>query len=229
MKIGTTTLVLGVALTVVAGLFSSTIFGLIGTSDNAKASTATSALITGHVTTEVRDALGNIKEYRQSDNTIVNGGENCVGKLLFGAAGGDTVTTGTCTGEFNAGFRFIGIGNYTTNVNGTNTALGQEYRSSVPSLARTAVGAASVTMSNSTGATGSTSQQTVTLSDTWTCTHCSNGLIVRESGLFNSTNVNNSYMFARQTFSSITLNNNDSLTVTWTVNIGGTTGSLANP
>lgn len=225
MKPNTTTLVLGVSLAVVTGLFSSTIFGTMGSTNLDSTSLGTAGYITGHVTTTLTDAAGNIKEYRQSDNQIVNTGESCVTKLLFGAAGGDTVASGVCTGEFNDGFRYIGIGNYTTSVNGTNTALGQEYRStSVPSLAR---GVGSVVMTNSTGTDGATvSFGKAVISRTFTCTHCSIPQVVAESGLFNGTSVNNTPMFARQTFTGITMNNGDSLTVQWTINVGGTTNAL---
>jgi len=225
MKPNTTTLVLGVSLAVVTGLFGSTIFGTIGSTNLDNTSLGTAGYITGHVTTTLTDAAGNIKEYRQSDNQIVNTGESCVTKLLFGAAGGDTVSSGICTGEFNSGFRFIGIGNYTTSVNGTNTKLGNEYlAASVPSLAR---GVSSVTMTNSTGTDGSTtSVGKAVISRTFTCTHCATPQIVAESGLFNSTSVNADPMFARQTFSAITMNTGDSLTVQWTINVGGTTNAL---
>ncbi|TBR07083.1 MAG: hypothetical protein EPO62_08950 [Candidatus Nitrosotenuis sp.] len=225
MKLNTTTLVFGVALTVVAGLFSSTIFGSIGSSNNAQTSLGTAGVITGHVTTILTDANGNIKEYRQSDNQIVNNGENCVAKMLFGAAGGSTVSTGVCTGAVSDGFRYIGIGNYTTAVNGTNSMLGNEYSAAkgVTSLAR---GVATTTMTNSTGTDGSTTSfGKVVLAKTFTSSQ-SASQIVQESGLFNTTSVATGGMFARQTFTSITMNNGDSLTVQWTINIGGTTNAL---
>lgn len=225
MKANTTTLILGVSLAVVAGLFGSTIFGVSDSNNSAQTSASASGLITGHVTTTLRDADGNIKEYRQSDNTIVNNGENCVAKMLFGSS--PTVAgTSVCTGSITDGFRYVGIGNYTTAVNGTNTTLGNEYSSAkgVASLARG--GAATVTMTNSTGATGSSAS--VLISKQFTSSQAA-AQIVQESALFNSTSVASGGMFARQTFSSITMNNGDSLTVAWTVNIGGTTGSLSNP
>ncbi|MEM3064198.1 MAG: hypothetical protein QW177_02380 [Candidatus Nitrosotenuis sp.] len=225
MKLNTTALVIGVALVVVAGLFGSTIFGITGIKNNAQSTAAAAGLITGHVVTTLTDPDGNIKAYRQSDNIIVNNGENCVAKMLFGAAGGDTVSTGVCTGEISDGFRYIGIGNYTTNVNGTNTSLGNEYSAAkgVPSLAR---GVATVIMTNSTGATGSFAS--VQLTKTFTSSQ-SNPQTVTESGLFNNTSIASGAMFSRQTFSPITMNNGDSLTVQWTISIGGTTGSLLNP
>jgi hypothetical protein len=212
MKTSTTTLVFLIGLVAVGGLFGSTIFGMTGTKNN-EASTAATGLITGHVVTTLTDSDGNILAYRQSDNIIVNNGENCVAKLLFqgstGAAG-----TNVCTGANTTGFRFIAIGTGTGAAAADNVVLG---------TARTdgnlAPKAATVTWTNSTG-TGST-QATVQLSTTFT--NDSGGAVaVAESGLFNSTSVNSGGMFARQQFSAVNMNVNDQLTVTWTVNIGGT-------
>ncbi len=218
MKVSTTTLILGVSLAVVAGLFGTTIFGVADLHNTALTSASASGVITGHVTTTLTDSAGNIKEYRQSDNQIVNTGETCVTKVLF-AVSPSTVTTGPCGAAFTSGFRFIGIGNYSTAANGTQTALGNEYQLSMPSLARS--GSVAV-MTNSTGldqTAGSFGKAVI--SKTFTCTHCVNPQIVTESGLFNSTNVHADPMFARQQFSAITMNNGDSLTVQWTVNVGG--------
>jgi hypothetical protein len=109
MKLGTTTLILGVALAVVAGLFSAAAFGLIGTKTDAQTSTTATGLFTGHVTTIHTDAAGNVIGYRQTDNLIVNQGENCALKLLFQAVPGDAGNT-VCAGANTEGFRYIAIG-----------------------------------------------------------------------------------------------------------------------
>lgn len=224
MKLSTTTLVLGVALAVVAGLFSSTIFGITGIKSDAQTSTTATGLITGHVVTTLTDSDGNIKAYRQSDNLIVNNGENCVSKMLFGAAGGSTVGNQVCTGASTSGFRYIAIGNGTQVVGSNNSTLGVEYStaSGVPSLAAKF---STITWTNSTGSgSGTTAQAVMAASFTNGNT---NAQTVRESGLFNATAANPRGMFARQTFSDITMNSGDSLTVQWTINIGGTSGTLS--
>ena len=43
---------------------------------------------------------------------------------------------------------------------------------------------------------------------------------VTESGLFNSTTANKNGMLARNVFSAVTINNGDSITITWTFNVG---------
>jgi hypothetical protein len=235
MKLGTTTLILGVALTVVAGLFSSTIFGLIGTSTDAQSSARTAGLITGHVTTIHTDSDGNVLGYRQSDNLIVNGGENCALKMLFAASGGAASGNSVCTGANTAGFRWIAIGNttnaFTAGVTpgsplSTDTKLGNPHNSTSygleNGLARKfgVVGATGWTNSTSSSSSGTAS---VVMSATFT-NLASAARIVNESGLFNATDGNHQTdaMFAKQVFSGISLNPNDSLTVQWTINIGGT-------
>ncbi|CAE6488749.1 conserved exported hypothetical protein [Candidatus Nitrosotenuis uzonensis] len=218
MKLSTTTLVLGVALAVVAGLFSSTIFGITGIKSDAQTSTTATGLITGHVVTTLTDSDGNIKAYRQSDNLIVNNGENCVSKMLFGASGGGSTGSNVCTGAITEGFRYIAIGNSSTAVTSADTGLGAE-------LTASGLGAkfSTITWTNSTGSGSGTTAQAVMAA---TFTNSGSTQAVRESGLFNGTNASTNGMFARQTFSDITMNNGDSLTVQWTINIGGTANAL---
>jgi hypothetical protein len=231
MKLSTTALILGVALAVVAGLFSSTIFGLVGTKTDAQTNTAATGLFTGHVTTIHEDAAGNVIGYRQSDNLIVNGGENCALKLLFAATGGDASGNTVCVGTNDAGFRWIAIGNTSNAEAGTPAApLDTDIRLYNPhnstsyglenGLARMFGNVNSVT--GWTNATGST-EASVVMSATFTNT-AGAARSVSESGLFNATDGNESTdaMFARQVFQTISLNNGDSLTVQWTINVGGT-------
>lgn len=233
MKLGTTTLILGVALTVVTGLFSSTIFGLIGTNSDANTSARTAGLITGHVTTIHTDADGNVLGYRQSDNLIVNGGENCALKLLFAATGGDASGNNVCTGTNDAGFRWIAIGNVSNTQSGTPPSpLPTDYKLYNPHNS-TSYGlenglARKFGVVSPTGWTNSTSSSnagTASVVMSATFTNTANGARnVNESGLFNATDGNHQTdaMFARQVFQTISLNPNDSLTVQWTINIGGT-------
>jgi len=221
MKLNTTTLVLGVALAVVAGLFSSTIFGLVGTKTDTQTNPSAVAMMTGHVETVVTDALGNVKEYRQSDNLIVNQGENCVLKMLFGANGGASVGDGTntCTGAITSGFRVIAIGNSSAPATNDQTSLINEYNATSGNAALARKTATLITLTNST-ATSGISQATALLEATFTNGGTTQS--VTESGLFNDTNTSIDGMFARQQFTAVSLNNGDSLTVRWTVNIGGT-------
>jgi hypothetical protein len=236
-------LVFVVALAVVGGLFSATIFGLIDFKPNAQTSPTAVGLITGHVITTHQDAAGNVLSYRQSDNVIVDGGENCVSKQLFANR---TDGTTVCTGTRQNGYRFIAIGNNTgaLALAGSNTRLGNElnvssYGSNVVSgltLLRqpaTVSGASGWTNSS----TGTNAQASVVMSAVFKNTNTAgtgNSVIVTESGLYNNTYttvttagfqnlMNQDGLFARQTFSGITMSPADTLTVQWTMSVGGTT------
>jgi len=224
MKNNTSIAILGIALAIVGGMFAANVSGLIGF-QSTDSKMQTGAYMTGHVETILRDVDGNIKEYRQSDNLITNNGENCVLKLLFqddgsGAGLGSGTGTGRCTGQLNSPWHVIALGTSSTAVNGTDYVLGSE--TSASGLGRAV--ATTKTWTNST-AQSSTGSSQIVMARTFTNT--SGGTVsIAESGLFNSTTIAGSGMFARQTFSSIAVNNNDSLTVQWTINVGGTSYTL---
>ena len=60
----------------------------------------------GHVELVAKDADGNIKAYRQTDNIVVNIGKTCAAERIFGASGN---STGACAGGATA-FDWIGLG-----------------------------------------------------------------------------------------------------------------------
>lgn len=221
MKFNTTP-ILAVSFAVVVAFLGLSLTGVIDTNNSMNQIGTAQAYMTGHVETVVRDSDGNIKEYRQSDNVIVNRGENCVAKLLFesdgsGAGLGATTDTGTgCTGSLNQPWTAIVLGNDTTATAGTQTGLGVEHKGN--SLVRAT--ATTITFTNATTSSGaSTDRAVITLAKTFT-NNSGGSNTVSESGLFNSTSVGAGGMFARQQFSTITLSSGDSLTVTWTINIG---------
>lgn len=230
MKTSKTTIILGVALMVVAGFFTATVTGLfnVQATQIAKSGTTAGAYMSGHVTTILTDSEGNVKQYRQSDNVITNNGENCVSKLLFQddgtAAGlGSATGTGVCVGSLNSPWTVIAIGTGTGKANGTDTSLGNELSGSGLSSGRATMLWTSPGQ-NSTGSAGD-SQAKVQLSKTFTNTGTS--VQVSESGLFNDTTTSTNSLFARQNFTAIGLGNGDSLTVQWTISIGGTQFNLA--
>ncbi len=177
--------------------------------------------ITGHVTTIATDANGNIKAYRQTDNVVVNGGKDCVTKLLFGGSGsrGSLTGTNTCKGTNTAPWTAIAVGNRSAaiTVGTTNATLTSEPVSNSNGLNRQS---GTVTFTNATGVASST---TVIQTTFGPLTGLSGGgTQVTESGLFNSTTVRDTAdtMFAHQAISSIALNTGDSLTIKWTINVG---------
>jgi|SRR5947209_932831 len=173
--------------------------------------------IYGHVTTIVKDANDHIKAYRQTDNVVVTTGKNCVSKLLFGGpstsrgAAGSTVCVGANTTPWNV----IAIGNGS----GAVTVADTDYKLAVETANGNGLQrqAGTITYTNSTTGVSATAliQATYTVASIR-----STGTQVTESGLFNSTTVGTTGMFAHQAITSIPLNNGDSLTVKWTINIG---------
>lgn len=182
---------------------------------------ANAGFITGHIELVAKDKDGNIKAYRQTDNLIVNNGQNCAAKALFSLL---TVTqnsgVGLCTGAVTKPFTVIAIGTGSTAANKADVGLGTE--SSGGGLSRSQIDTA-IVWSNSTGSsTTNTNSAQVVLQKTFTLS--SGSATITESGLFNDTATATGGLFARQTFTGIGLTTvGDALTVKWTVQIGGTT------
>ena len=168
----------------------------------------------GHITVIAYDADGNIKSYLQSDNQIVNIGENCVAEVLFNVASVSEPCAGTggtdgLHGPNTGGFTFIAIGTDNTVVAANQAILSGE--ATEPRLNATDTG--SVTMTDSTG-TGGT-KAIVVIVDTFTM----NGIkTIEEYGLFDALTSGN--MFARQTPGGTALTADDTLQVTWTIDVG---------
>jgi len=71
---------LALGLIAAVGISPST-YAVLGSSDNVIEKSG----FLGHITITVTDPEGNIVQYLQTDNTVVNDGENCANELLFGA------------------------------------------------------------------------------------------------------------------------------------------------
>lgn len=161
--------------------------------------------IAGHVTMFVTGPDGRVTTYRQSDNIIVNQGADCANKALFAPSSGITTTCAGSPGTFNV----LALGTGTNGNTRTDTALNAETSST--GLAR----ATASTVNATAAPSGGTSK--VSLSNTFTNTS-GGSVTITEAGLFNSTNKNIDGMFAEEPVSpSIALNNNDALTVKWTI------------
>lgn len=156
----------------------------------------------GHIALSVYDSDGNIKMYRQTDNQIMNQGENCVIEVLFGATSAGSQPCGTA-----ATFDKIAVGTGATSVTSADTILSSESARAAGSLGTT----------TSSSGTGTTSSAQV-VSHTFTAG--AGGLNLRESGLFDSTGTDGGNLFARQTFGTVPLNSGDTITVDWTITVG---------
>ena len=190
-------------------------------------SNAAAGFLIGHVEIEATNANGELFAYRQSDNAVVDDGEQCILKMLFGTSGmtnagrgqylattGDgsiSDTVGACTGILTGAWDIIAIGEGTTAPDDTDVKLQTEYTG-------TGLDRAAATTKTWTNGTGATTTKIV-LKNTFTSTSGSTESIT-ESGLFNSTTVAGSGMLAHQTFTAVSLTSGDSITVTWTFTVG---------
>jgi len=170
----------------------------------------------GHITFTATDQDGNILSYIQTDNVIVNVGENCVAESIFDVTtGGPDLCNGAGThasgnGVAEGGFRFIAIGNGSAAV-GTeaedDTALNME---------RFRITANTTAVTNSTG-TSAASKAVVTLTGIFNANATTT---INESGIFDKAMAADENMLARQTFTGIPLTVGDKLTVEWEITIG---------
>ena len=187
---------------------------------NPATSFVSSALVSGHMQLELRDSDGNIKAYRQTDNVITKGGENCASKALFAPTSYNTggAQLGSCTGAVTQPFSFIALGTGTATE--TNDDADMQTQTAATGLA---IAPGAVTFTNSTGGSGQgTTAAVISIANTFTNT--SGGTVtVSEAGLFNDTASLTNGMFAHKTFTGIVVNSGDSLQVTWAINIGNST------
>ena len=229
------------ALAVTAGGLGLSLTGVFDDDGVIAASNTATGLMMGHLTIEAHDEGGDLIAYRQTDNEVVDDGEQCILKMLFGSTSaiansdgrGEYTSTGACTGALTGAWDVIAIGTDNDNfewadgqsvaVQDTIVRLGNETSTSVGLERGTAT---TKTWTNGTGATTTNIVLSKTFTADGTRTHA-----IGESGLFNSTspcgtgNSNNNYlcsegMLARQTFTDVSLSDGDSITITWTFTVG---------
>ena len=158
------------------------------------------ANIYGHVEMVVKDADGNVKQYLQSDNLIVDAGMDQMGDLMFP----DINLNGAVDNKFS----YIGIGVGTLAAAAGNTDV------------QTAIGGCSRVQDsnvNSPAATSPTGSITVTVDASFSGATCANAA-VNEAVLANAASGGD--ILARKLFaSSVNLGASDTLDVTWTITI----------
>ena len=182
----------------------------------------TVGMLVGHLEVEARHADGELFAYRQLDNEVVDDGEQCILKMLFATSGqtqagrGEYTSTDACSGALTAAWDVIAIGTCTTCAAAdTDVSLGTE----ITGNGKDRGFATTKTWTNGTG--GSATK--IVLSKTFTSSGGTSA--VTESGLFNAT-ANGSAaakangMLARSTFASVSISSGDSITITWTFQVG---------
>jgi len=155
--------------------------------------------INGHVEMVVKDADGNVKQYLQADNLIVDMGMDTMGDLMFPNI--------DLSGNTEAKFSYIGIGQGITAVDATDTDI----ETVITSCAREQDTAVTATSAVS-------GEITVTIDASFLgSANCANGA-VSEAVLADAVTGGN--ILAHKLFAStVNLGSSDTLDVTWTITI----------
>ena len=218
MKSQTTFIALVAALAVTSGGLGLSLTGVFEQNDITVSSNTANGLMMGHLTIEAHDESGELIAYRQSDNEVVDDGEQCILRFLFTGGGPDILGNaepgvGACTGTLNGAWDTIAIGTGTTAAADSQVLLVNETSTS-NGLQRGV--ATDKTWTNGTAAVAGTK---IVMSKTFT-NESPREHTIAESGLFNSTTIDTNGMLARQTFTGVALSNGDSITITWTFTVG---------
>jgi len=217
MKTNSTMIALVAALAVTAGGLGLSLTGVFDDDNVIAQSNTATGLMMGHLTVEAHDEGGDLIAYRQTDNEVVDDGEQCILKMLFAttdstAGRGGYTGTSACTGALTGAWDVISIGTGTTAAADTQVLLVNETSTSNGLERGTAT---TKTWTNGTGATTTK----LVLSKTFT-SDSPRAHTIAESGLFNSTSVDANGMLARQVFTGVALSDGDSITITWTFTVG---------
>ena len=169
----------------------------------------------GHFTVTVRDSMGVTTAVRQSDNMLMNAGENCLAKMIFG----DSVDAGTqvCTGTTDEGWDFFCL-----DENPAMDAADTDLRTPATSAGlSTCLQAAQTWNQNSTGDTDALSKSTLRLSKTFTNTGAAENIAA--IGVFNSSAASTNNFFSKANFTLTNVPNGGTITINYDYEIGGGT------
>ena len=184
----------------VAVVSAGSVFAFNQNTEQPQQPTQESGKILGHITMVVKDSDGNVKQYLQTDNKVVNNGLKATTAKLFGNSL-ETLSGGTA-----GTFGVVGVGT------GTNVPAANDIGLQTQRAAKIVS-----TPTNNTGTIGAQ------ISATWAAGKLANSTsttaAITEAGLFDTiTNAtSSSNMFARQQFSAINVGTADSLQVSWTI------------
>ena len=247
MNSKTTIIGLVAAIAVLSGAMGLSVTGAFSDQTIAQTTIPATGFLMGQVIIEAHNADGELIAYRIGDNEVVDDGEQCILKMLFGTSGmtndgrgeylattGDgsiSATVGACTGILTGAWDIIAIGtsgvntSFICDVNSdgafTETCDDDEFHDELiqlgAELTSTTLSRDVATTKTWTNGTGD-ADTTIVLKKTFTASGATP--TVRESGLFNSTVVAGSGMLAHKTFANVVLADGDSITVQWTFTVG---------
>jgi len=166
-----------------------------------------SGSVYGHLTIIHSDPDGNILSYVQTDNLVANAGKNCMAEQIFGGTAG-----AACEGTL-SNFNTIALFNgqsFPATMNASGLLAVDIIASGLTIVADTPTENAAASGTGYVDGTGSLTDIAHTFTAGATQT-------VDGAALFNDIE---DAVLAGQTFSSVTLNNLDTLAVTWTITLG---------
>ena len=215
------------AIAVLSGAMGLSVTGAFSDQTIAQYAPSATGLFMGQVIIEAHNADGELIAYRVGDNAVVDDGEQCILKMLFGSPSNTDNTGGrgeytsssgdpdedACTGILTGAWDVIAIGLGTTTPADTDVKL----QSEVTDTGLKRMPASTKTWQNGTGSGGGDGSTQIVLKHTFTSTGVKT---ITESGLFNMTGVAGSGMLAHKTFTAVSLASDDSITVTWTFKVG---------
>ena len=237
MNSKTTIIGLVAAIAVLSGAMGlSVTSGGFSDSKIAQSTIPATGFLMGQVMIEAHNEDGELIAYRLGDNEVVDGGEQCILKMLFATSGGltsgntdgrgeyasDDVCTGVLTGAWDViaiGVGTVAVGDAAAHdlLSGLEVECSAVLQTKVTTcLADSQLKRALATTKTWTNGTGGTDTEIV-LAKTFTS---STAATITESGLFNSTSIGSGGMLSHRTFSAVTLADGDSITVTWTFTVG---------
>ena len=246
MNSKTTIIGLVAAIAVLSGAMGLSVTGAFSDQTIAQSTIPATGMLMGQVMIEAHNENGELIAYRLGDNQVVDGGEQCILRMLFGTAadgtGGPSTNTAltaanVCKGALTGAWNVIAVGVGTSghatgddNTGLSNSAIADVYSGlEIECSAILASGANSkscaaqaglirATATTKTWFNGSAANPTrIVLAKTFTSGTVAS---ITESGLFNSTTISSGGMLAHKTFGAVSLTSGDSITVTWTFTVG---------
>lgn len=196
MKQATLIALLGIVSAAGLAAFSTGLFA----DSTTKSTLDSAAYMTGHLKLTAYDENGNVKAYRQTDNIVLNKGDDCMAELIF-----DNTGTDQCTQEQLFDVVHIGTG-----------SDGSTSEGDAPPLPITCTTSINATTSAVTAASGTGGSQTLL-----TAAFNNVGANIDEAALKDSVACGGGNALAYQQFTEIPLGANDDLTVEWTITIDG--------
>ena len=169
----------------------------------------------GHFTITVRDSMGVVQSFQQTDNAVLNSGENCIAKMIFRDPG--NAGSVVCAGATDEGWNYLCLDEdpqiFTTD---------SELRNPADEAGLATCRQGNITWNqNSTAGTDALSKVTLRLATTFTNSGSSE--TIAAVGVFNSSTVSTNSMLSKANFTATAVPNGGTLTVNYDYEVGGGT------